>query len=78
MAPMRGYVDYADALRDMETGRIVEQDISVEVLIADVPTKPNGNCRVILGKIPGLTFKPINVRRDKGGAHWQFEVSRTA
>jgi hypothetical protein len=72
--PLKAYVDYADAMRSLETGQVIEQDITVEVLIADVPVRPNASCRVILGRIPGKVMKPINVRRDRSGTHWQFEV----
>lgn len=72
--PLRAYVDYADALRDVSTATIIDQDISVEMLVSDLAAKPADADRITLGKLPGLTFKPINVRRSSGGAHWQFEV----
>ena len=73
-APLRAYVEYPEAIRSIETGQIVEQDIVVEVLRSDVPVRPSGICRVRLGRYQGATFKPVNVRLDRSGAHWQFEV----
>jgi len=69
------YVDYGEALRDLETGKAIEQDITVQILKSDVPVKPNSQCRITLGRVPDQTFKPINVRSDRSGAHWEFEVA---
>lgn len=76
-SPMRAYVEFGEALREVETGRVIEQDITVQILMTDVPDRPNGRCRIRLGRLPGLTFKPVNVRVDKTGTHWEFEVAKT-
>jgi hypothetical protein len=73
---LSAYVSYADAIRDIETGQMIAQDITVDMLIADVPVKPSGQCRLTLARLSGLTFRPINVRRDNAGTHWQFEVEK--
>lgn len=74
----RGYVNYRDAVREIETGQVIAQDITVEILISAAPEKPTGAARITLGKLPGLIFKPANVRRSgEGGTHWEFEVVRT-
>lgn len=72
----RGYVDYRDALRDISTGQVYAQDITVTILIAEAPSKPAAADSVSLGKLPGLTFKPVNVRRDESGSHWEFELEQ--
>lgn len=73
-ATLRAYVEYPEAIRSIETGQIVEQEIVVEVLRSDVPVRPSGACLVRLGRYQGATFKPVNIRLDRSGSHWQFEV----
>lgn len=73
-ADRKGYVEYPEALRDLENGRAIEQDIMVQLLKADVPAKPGSQCRITLGRLPGMLFKPVNVRSDRSGTHWEFEV----
>ena len=72
--PMHAYVDYGDALRSIDGGQIIDQDISLEALRSDIPVKPSAACRLTLARIPGKTFKPINVRSDPSGRSWLFEV----
>lgn len=76
-ATIRGYVEHADALRDIGTGQVIEQDITVDVRKSDVPVLPDSLCRVRLPKIAGITFKPANVRSDASGTHWRFELVKT-
>jgi hypothetical protein len=76
-ADKRAYIDYPETLFSPETGTMIAQDIMVDILKADVPTKPTGSCRITLGALPGKLFKPVNVRSDKSGTHWQFEVVET-
>jgi hypothetical protein len=73
---IRAYVEYPEAIRDIETGSVIEQDITVDVLMTDVPARPSSACRVRLGRMAGLTFKPINIRRDRSGSHWQFDLEK--
>lgn len=75
-APLRAYVDYGEALREIETGKIIDQEIGVEMLMADAAEKPSGACRVMLGRLPGLIFKPVNVMIGRSGTHWAFGVVR--
>lgn len=72
--PVRGFVDYGEALRDIDTGRLVEQAITVTLSKLECAIRPNENCRMILGRIPTMQFRPVNVM-DKG-TDWQFEVKR--
>lgn len=76
-ADKRAYVEFPETLFSPDTGTMIAQDIMVDILKTDVPAKPTGSCRITLGKVPGKTFKPVNVRSDKSGAHWQFEVVET-
>lgn len=73
-AAVRGYVEHSEAVRDLQTGMIIEQDITVELLRADVPARPSGAARVRLPKIAGKTFRPVNVRLGESGTHWLFEL----
>lgn len=71
---MHAYVDYRDMARSFDGAQAIEQDIGVQLLKSDVPQKPSGACRITLGKLAGLTFKPVNVRSDTSGNYWEFEV----
>lgn len=72
---MLAYVDHAEGSRPLGTGEVIEQDMSVQVLRSDVPVRPSSACRVTVGKVPGKTFKPVNVRRDTTGQFWEFELA---
>lgn len=76
--PIRGYVDFGEAARDLETGQIIAQDITVEVTHAAVAVRPTALARVTIDKLPGLTFKPVNVRNSNDGDHWIFEVEKVS
>lgn len=71
---IKAYVDFPEEIQSLEGGRAVAQEITVQVLISDVPVRPSGACRVTIRKLPGLTYKPVNVRRDRSGSHWEFEL----
>lgn len=71
---MRAFVDYGDAVSDADTGKVIAQDIAVELLKADVPAKPNGQCRLTLAKTGAAEFRPINVM--DAGSWWKFGVER--
>lgn len=72
----KAYVDYADSLRSIETGQVIEQDISVELRKALIAAKPTAAARITLARLPGRTFKPVNVRSSSDGAYWIFEVQQ--
>lgn len=71
-----GFVDYSDQARSLEVGIVIEQKISVEISKITVPVEPTAACRVQLPKVPGRTFKPINVGGDKSGNCWLFDLQR--
>lgn len=73
-AAIRGYVDFGEQARDLQTGQVIAQDITVEVRHADVPTRPSALARIMIGKLPGKVFRPVNVRNSEDGNHWLFEV----
>lgn len=75
-ASLKAYVDYGEALRDIQTGQVIEQDITVDILVSDLSARPSSGCRIKLGRLTGLVFRPVNVRRDRSGTHWQFNVEK--
>lgn len=74
--PMRAYVEYGELARSLDGGQAIEQNIRVEVLCSQVPARPGAAVRITLGKLPGKTFKPVNVGLTDSGTHWAFEVER--
>lgn len=72
--PEKAHVDYRDMAQQMQVGEAIAQDISVSLMKSDVPAKPRANTRLQLSKRPGKTYRPINVRSDESGTHWEFEV----
>ncbi len=72
----KAYVEYQGTLRSLDTGQVIEQDITVQILANDLAAKPGGTARITLPKIPGITYKPANIRRDRSGTHWEFELVR--
>jgi len=75
-AARQAYVDYRDAVKAFEAAQVIEQDVTVAGLLkADVPARPTSAARITLTRLPGLTFRPINVRTDAAGTGWEFEVT---
>lgn len=74
--PMKAFGEFAEAIRDMSTGRVIDQDITLQILIEDLPRRPISSDRVRIARVPGATFKPTNVRRDQSGVHWEFELEK--
>lgn len=75
---LKGYVENTEAIRDLQTGQVIEQAMTVQVLVVDVPARPSGAVRIALPKKPGKTYKPANVRMDRSGTHWEFELVAVA
>jgi hypothetical protein len=73
-ADIKGHVDYRDMVKAMEISQAIAQDITVAMLMSDVPVKPSATVRLRLAKRAGKDFKPLNVRSDESGTHWEFEV----
>lgn len=74
--PIRGYVEFGDQIQDLETGKIIAQNISVEVLKTSIAARPTGAARIVLPASPGITYRPINIRNGRDGDHWLFEVEK--
>lgn len=58
--PLRAMVDYGEGVRDLATGSIIAQDITVRLQKTDVVTRPASTARLKFGDRTG-TFRPINV-----------------
>ncbi|KPL67413.1 hypothetical protein SZ64_04410 [Erythrobacter sp. SG61-1L] len=71
---VKARVEYQDATRSFEVSQAIVQAIRVSLLKSDVPAKPGGTCRLMLAKMPGKTFRPVNVGQDEAGTHWEFDV----
>lgn len=69
---IKGFIDH----EEMNRGGIgaIEQDMSVQIMRSDVPTRPGSTNRITLPKLPGKTFKPVNVRMDDGATWWVFDL----
>lgn len=67
-------VDYSEGSADIGYATFTQQQIRVEVLRADVPDEPNGDCRLVLSKIAGKVFHPVKALRDESGNNWRFTV----
>ncbi|MCW1985593.1 MULTISPECIES: hypothetical protein [unclassified Novosphingobium] len=74
--PMRGYVDFGDQQQDMQTGKVIAQDIRIELPIATCPIRPTGQARLTINLLPGIVFKPIDIERSDDGHHWVFNVEK--
>lgn len=72
----KAFGEFAEALRDMATGNVIDQDITLQMLIVDLPRRPISSDRVRIARVPGTTFKPTNVRRSRDGKHWEFELEK--
>lgn len=77
-ADLKAHVDYRDQAKVFGNTEVYPQDIMLSVLKSDVAAKPNGNCRCQLPRLSGVTLKPINVRSDDSGTHWEFEVQEVS
>lgn len=73
---LKAYVNFEEVARSIDIGQAIEQAMLVEIRISDLPQRPAPADRITLGKVPGITFKPINVGRDRSGTHWAFELKR--
>lgn len=72
--PKKAFVDYGEMLRDVETGRVTEQDIRVEISKAACPARPDADTRILLPNLPNVSFRAVNV--SDLGDDWRFEVKR--
>lgn len=73
-ADIKAYVDYGEGFRSAELAGFIAGEVVIELLKADVPDKPGRNERLMLSRIPGKVFAPINVEHGSSGTHWRFGV----
>jgi hypothetical protein len=71
---LKAYVNYEDVARSLDIGRAIEQAMTVELLRSDAPVRPADGCRITLARLPGKTYKPVNVTLGVSGTHWVFEL----
>lgn len=76
--PMRGYVDFGEQQQDMQTGKVIAQDITVELPIALCPVRPTAACRLAINILVDMIFRPVNVERSDDGRHWVFNLERVS
>jgi len=63
-------VDYADSVRDIGAGQMVEQEMMVEIRKTLLPAEPSRNDRIQLPRRPGQTYFPGTVETDTSGHYW--------
>jgi hypothetical protein len=66
----KAHVNYADAQTDIGAGQAIEQDIILTIRKISLSAMPSSADRIVLGKRPGLNFKPVNPSHDESGTHW--------
>lgn len=71
---MKAFVDHRDANRAFESAAVISQDMSVQIHISLIPSKPVEADRITIAKLGTQRFKPMNVRRDESGNYWEFEL----
>lgn len=71
---IKAYVSFEELARALEVGQAIQQAMTCEVQRSDVAVRPSDACRITLAKVPGKTFKPVNVSLDRSGTHWLFEL----
>ena len=71
---IRAHVDYEDGEIAVGGAEAIQPDISVEILKSDLPSRPVSADRITLSKVPGKTFRPVNVSTDKSGTHWLADL----
>jgi len=71
-APLRfkAHVDYADAIRDIGAGQMIEQDMSVTIRKLSLPFEPGRHDRIMLPRRPGKAYFPGSTSTDESGTHW--------
>lgn len=66
--------EFAEAMRDLTTGKVISQDITCQMLVADLSRRPLDGDRLTIGRLGEAVYKPVNVRRSQDGKFWEFEV----
>lgn len=66
----KAHVFYGDAQQDIGAGQAIEQDITVHIRKFSLPHMPRSADRIMLGRRPGVTFRPVNPSTDNSGFDW--------
>ncbi len=77
-SPVKADVDYRDGEVVIGNTEAIAQDITVSIVKTRIPAKPTGAVRIKLPKIAGKIYRPIRVRNDRSGTHWEFDLSEVA
>jgi len=67
--------DYSDMKRDYGLSAAVVQDSKFDCDASKLPAKPGKGWRVTLHLLPGRTFEPRDVERDRSGLRWEFGLT---
>lgn len=68
--------DYSPNMLNGEVSVGIDQDIELMVLKTDLAAMPADGDRITLPRVPGKTFKPVNVHHDETAEHWLFNLKR--
>lgn len=71
-APLRfkAHVDYADEVRDIGGGKMVDQAMMLTIRKLSLPFEPKAEDRITLPRRPGKVYKPGTTKTDESGTHW--------
>ena len=70
--------DYTDGVINSGYSQGIDQDIEMQILMADLATKPASADRITLPRVTGKIFQPTNVMMDEAGMHWIMNLKRVA
>ena len=73
---LKAYVNFEEVARSIDIGQAIEQAMTAEIKVSDLPQRPALADRITLAKVSGRTFQPINVSRDRSGTHWIFDLKK--
>ena len=74
--PIKAQGDYSPNMLNGEVSVGIDQDIELMVLKTDLAAMPADGDRITLPRVPGKTFKPVNVHHDETAEHWLFNLKR--
>lgn len=72
--PVVGFVDYDEDAVQYGAGSSIAQQIVIEAPVADIPVRPDANCRITgLARFSGKTYAPTGVVVSDSG-FWRFAL----
>jgi hypothetical protein len=71
-APLRfkAHVDYADGIREIGGGQMIDQDMMLTIRKLSLPFQPTRHDRIMLPRRPGKVYYPSSPKTDESGTHW--------